>query len=121
LCSLMPGVERLTLSCFMDVDVHGNVQASSLRESVISSRRRFTYEEVESVLKGEDVPNVDSEVKDSLLRMGTLFRTLNARRLKRGALDLSTPEYKVTVDEQGRPLAVVKRERLDSHRLIEEF
>lgn len=121
LCSLMPGVERLTLSCFMDVDVHGKIHESSLKETVIRSRRRFTYDEVELVLKGEDVPNVDPDVKDSVLRMGKLFKTLLGIRLKRGALDMTMPEYRVSVDAQGRPLEVVKRDRLDSHRLIEEF
>ena len=121
LCSLMPNVDRLTLSCFMDIDDRGDVKESSFKETVISSRRRFTYEEVESLLKMREVPNVDPDVKEAVLRMGGLFKTLHEMRLRRGALDLSTPEYKVTVDAQGRPLAVVKQERLDSHRLIEEF
>lgn len=121
LCSLMPNVERLTLSCFMDVDAAGKVLSSTLSESVIRSRRRFTYEEVESVLRGESVANVDADLQETILRMGRLFKALTLLRLKRGALDMTMPEYKVSVDAQGRPVEVVKRQRLDSHRLIEEF
>ncbi|MBI5881890.1 MAG: VacB/RNase II family 3'-5' exoribonuclease [Elusimicrobia bacterium] len=121
LCSLMPDVERLTLSAFMDVDENGRVLASSLAETVIRSRRRFTYEEVESILNGETVSNVDPQVHAVVLRMGTLYKALNHLRAKRGALDMSMPEFKVRVDLRGRPLEVVKRSRLGSHRLIEEF
>ncbi|MBI5210163.1 MAG: VacB/RNase II family 3'-5' exoribonuclease [Elusimicrobia bacterium] len=121
LCSLMPGVERLTLSCFIDLDADGKALASSLEETVIRSRRRFTYEEVEALLHAKSVPDVDPQVHETVLRMGTLYKALNRLRMKRGALDMSMPEYKVRVDARGRPLEVVKRARLGSHRLIEEF
>jgi ribonuclease R len=121
LCSLMPDVERLTLSCFMDVDARGNVRDSSLKETVIRSRRRFAYEEVEDLMKGQAVERVDSQVHETVLRMATLFKALTLQRMRRGALDMMMPEYKVRVDSQGRPVDVVKRPRLGSHRLIEEF
>ncbi len=121
LCSLRPDVERLTLSCFMDVDASGRVRASSLKETVIRSRRRFTYEEVEAVLEGRRVENVDAQVRETVLRMGTLWRAVHVLRMRRGALDMTVPEYAVKVDASGRPLEVVKRARLASHRLIEEF
>ncbi|MBI3504196.1 MAG: VacB/RNase II family 3'-5' exoribonuclease, partial [Proteobacteria bacterium] len=120
LCSLMPGVERLTLSCFMDVDAEGGVRATSLKESVICSRKRFTYEEVEDLLHGRPV-HVDPKTKESVLRMGALYKTLHAARVQRGALDMNNPEYKVRVDPKGVPIEVVQRPRLGSHRLIEEF
>ncbi|HAM36458.1 MAG TPA: ribonuclease R, partial [Elusimicrobia bacterium] len=121
LCSLMPGVDRLTLSCFMDLDAGGNVRDSFLKESVIRSRRRFTYEEVESAMNGGRVADVDAQVRESILRMRTLSRLLTVRRMRRGALDMTVPEFKVVVDAAGRPREVVKRPRLGSHRLIEEF
>ncbi|MFA6004041.1 MAG: VacB/RNase II family 3'-5' exoribonuclease, partial [Elusimicrobiota bacterium] len=121
LCSLMPSVDRLALSCFMDLDANGNVRFSSLKQSVIRSRRRFTYEEVEAAMQGERVLDVDAQVHESILRMRALAKTLTVRRLRKGALDLNSAEFKVVVDAEGRPQAVVKRPRLASHRLIEEF
>ncbi|MEK7858768.1 MAG: VacB/RNase II family 3'-5' exoribonuclease [Elusimicrobiota bacterium] len=121
LCSLMPDVERLTVSCFMDVDAAGKVRDSELKVSVIKSRRRFTYEEVQALINGKSVPNVDPQVGETVLRMWTLCRALTRQRMNRGALDMTNPEYKVRVGPDGRPLDVIKRPRLGSHRLIEEF
>ncbi|OGR46900.1 MAG: hypothetical protein A2X40_02540 [Elusimicrobia bacterium GWC2_65_9] len=121
LCSLRPDVPRLTLTCWVELDARGQVHGSKVEETVIRSRRRFTYEEVQDVLDGKAVERVLPEVRESLLRMGPLAKALTAERLRRGALDLGVPEYQVKTDPEGRPIEVVKRARLDSHRLIEEF
>ncbi len=121
LCSLMPGVPRLTLSAFMDVDHSGTVVKRRLCRSVIRSCRRFTYEEAQSLLDGSAVQGVPPAAAEALSRMGSLAETLYKRRIKRGALDFSLPEYCVETDREGRPLRVTLRPRLQSHRLIEEF
>lgn len=120
LCSLRPHVTRLTLSCVMDVDARGHVTQARLYESAIKSARRFTYEEVEAVLRGAD-DMAPAEVTRDVRRMGELAKVLRARRSERGSLDFDFPEPKVILDAAGRPLSISKRDRLDSHKLIEEF
>jgi ribonuclease R len=121
LCSLVPDQERLTVSVFMDIDHEGNVTHRRMANTVIRSCRRFTYEEVQSLLEGKKVHPVTHEVALTIMQMGGLAEALYRRRVKRGALDFDLPEYKVETDGHGRPLNVSLRARLKSHRLIEEF
>ncbi|MEQ1918780.1 MAG: VacB/RNase II family 3'-5' exoribonuclease [Elusimicrobiota bacterium] len=121
LCSLRPDVPRLTVTCWLELDAHGAPGKVEVQETVIRSCRRFTYEEVQDVVDGKPVERVTPEVKAVVLKMATLAKMLTKVRMKRGALDFMTTEYYVKMDEQGLPLIVVKRPRLDSHRLIEEF
>lgn len=121
LCSLVPNQERLTVSVFMDVNPAGKVVKRRMAVTVIRSCRRFTYEEVQSLLDGERVENVAKPVAEAVKRMGALAKVLYKRRVDRGALDFDLPEYKVVTDEASKPLRVALRPRLASHRLIEEF
>ncbi|MBI4349653.1 MAG: VacB/RNase II family 3'-5' exoribonuclease, partial [Elusimicrobia bacterium] len=121
LCSLRPEVERLTLSCLIDLDSGGRVLGARFVESVIRSWRRFTYEEAQEILEGRRVAGVPPRVHDALRTMGPLALALTRARLRRGALDFTLPEHKVVVAPDGAPLRVEKRPRLASHRLIEEF
>jgi ribonuclease R len=121
LCSLRPDVPRLTMTCWMDMTADGAVHGATVEETVIRSWRRFTYEEVQDVLDGKPVERVKPEVLASLRLMGPLAKALTAWRMRRGALDFATSEYQVKCDESGTPVEVVKRARLDSHRLVEEF
>ncbi len=121
LCSLRPEVPRLTMTCWLDLDEGGAVRGTKVEETAIRSCRRFTYEEVQEVLDGREVARVTPAVRDSVRRMGRLAKAMTAERLRRGALDLAAPEYKVVCGPDGAPIAVEKRSRLDSHRLIEEF
>ena len=121
LCSLRPDVPRLTVTCWLELDAHGAPGRTEIQETVIRSCRRFTYEEVQDILDGKPVERVSPEVKAVVLKMGALAKLLTKVRMRRGALDFMTTEYYVKMDEQGRPLVVLKRPRLDSHRLIEEF
>jgi ribonuclease R len=121
LCSLRPDQLRLTLSCVMDLDASGNVVSSQLLESAIRSARRFTYEEVQAILEGKSAGSDRPEVADAVRRMGALARRLRARRMERGSLDFDFPEAEVTLDEAGRPVDILRRARLESHQLVEEF
>jgi ribonuclease R len=121
LCSLVPDQERLTLSVFMDVNSAGRVAGRRMAATVIRSCRRFTYEEVQTLLEGGKVPAVPKAAAEAVLRMGALAAVLYKRRVDRGALDFDLPEYKVVTDAGGRPVRVALRPRLQSHRLIEEF
>ena len=121
LCSLVPRQERLTMSVFIDLDANGSVKKRRLAETVIRSWRRFTYEEVQTMLEGGRVPDVPRRIEEAVKRMGALTDVLYRRRVQRGALDFNLHEYKVNADPHGRPLGVSLRPRLKSHRLIEEF
>ena len=121
LCSLRPHVPRLTLTCLMDLNSEGEVVHHDIFESVIRSARRFTYEEVESLLKGETALDVSPPVQNAVSRMGRLARQLRDRRFARGSLDFDFPEPYIVVDDQGWPLDARRRERGESHKLIEEF
>jgi ribonuclease R len=121
LCSLRPHVPRLTLTCLMDLDEQGRVVHHELHESVIRSARRFTYEEVEALLQGHAAIDASGPVRGAVLEMGRLARTLRERRAARGSLDFDFPEPYIVVDDRGWPVDARRRERGESHRLIEEF
>jgi len=121
LCSLRPDVPRLTMTCWLELDSKGAPGRADVERTVIRSARRFTYEEVQELLDGKPVPNVTPAVLESVRRMGPLAKALTAARERRGALDFNVPEFQVKTDAKGEPIEVVRRARLDSHRLIEEF
>ncbi len=121
LCSLRPNVARLTLSCVMDIDPHGRVVSHRLMESAIRSAKRFTYEEVDAILKGRGGGNAPPVVAETVRKMGKVARLLRGIRFRRGSLDFDFPEPYVVTDERGWPMDVRRRERLESHRLVEEF
>jgi ribonuclease R len=122
LCSLRPDRVRLTLSCVMDIDREGNVTGARILESAIQSARRFTYDEVEAILTGGAMPeNVTPEIASDVRDMGALARLLRAKRVSRGSLDFDFPEPEVVTGLDGKPLDIRRRERLEAHRLIEDF
>ncbi len=118
-CSLRAGVERLAVSVFLVVDASGAVLDRSFARTVIRSSHRFSYEEVQEVLDGRRA--VGREVDDAIRRLDDLARGVRRRRQERGSLDLDLPEAKVLLDADGEPLDIQRVERLESHRLIEDF
>jgi ribonuclease R len=121
LCSLRPDVVRLTLSCVMDITPDGHVASARILESAIRSARRFTYEEVEAVIQDTPVSNVTPAIAADVREMAALARLLRKNRFGRGSLDFDFPEPDVVTDLKGRPTDIRRRERLESHRLIEDF
>lgn len=121
LCSLRPEQARLTLSCVMDLTSDGTVASYRVFESAIRSVRRFTYEQVDRILKGETLPGLAPDIHDDVREMGRVSKLVRRQRYNRGSLDFDFPEASVKTDPQGRPLDISRRERLESHRLIEDF
>jgi len=115
LCSLRPDVDRLTYSVFMDISPEGAVERYSIGKSVIHSARRFSYEEVQNVIESGK-----GEHADVLIPLFNLSRLLLKRRRKNGSLDFDTGEAKFQFDAEGLPSRIIKKIRLDAHRLIEE-
>ncbi len=121
LCSLRPDTVRLTLSCIMDIGQDGKVGAYRVIESAIRSAKRFTYEGVEDILKGNNPEGLDPLIVADVREMGKLAKFLRDKRFARGSLDFDFPEPDVIIGADGRPTDIRKRERLEAHRLIEDF
>ncbi len=116
ICSLNPGVDRLTYSVIMKIRPTGKVEEYRFAKSVIRSKRRYTYEEVQKIIE-----TGKGDFADLVVEMDKLAKTLTRLRNRAGSIDFDLPEAKFVLDELGRPVEIVKKQRLDSHRLVEEF
>ncbi len=122
ICSLYQGVDRLTLTCEMTIDAKGKVVDSDIYQSVINSRHRLTYDEVQALLDGDEVTAcLYSDIKDDLFSMKRLAEILQHKRDKRGNIEFASKEVAFVQDEQGRVTDVVLQNNSFSHQLIEEF
>jgi ribonuclease R len=119
LCSLRPDRDRLALSVFVEIDTAGRRHGFRFAETVVRSRHRLHYGEVQQALDGTH-PR-EAELQSALETLHDLSRALRRRRLANGALDLDVPEVKAWVDPQGHPIRIERRPHLASHELIEEF
>ncbi len=121
ICSLNEGSDRLTLSCFMEIDQTGKVLSHRIAETMICSRHRLVYDDVTKLLQGdeEQLKRYD-DIAPMLKDLETLAGVLNAKRVKRGSIDFDLDETKIAVDAQGRPVQVGKAERGIANRIIEE-
>ena len=116
-CSLNPGVDRLTHSVFIHFDKHGVVKSARFARSVIRSAHRLTYKQAYAILTS---PPGD-QLGDRLHLAWELAALLRRKRFQHGSLDLDFPEVKVWVDKEGRPVRLERVENDESHQLIEEF
>lgn len=123
ICSLNPGVDRLTLGCEMEIDASGKVVQHEVFEAVIRTTERMTYENVNRILaeKDEQVMQEFDELVPLFQHMETLAEILRRKRFGRGAIDFDFKEAKVLVDEEGKASDVVIVERSVGEKLIEEF
>lgn len=123
ICSLNPGVDRLTLSCVMTIDQNGKVIEHEIFESVINSKERMTYTDVYEIIeeKDEALSSKYAHIVPMLNDMADLAEILRNKRFDRGAIDFDFKESKILVDDEGWPTDVVIMERTVSERLIEEF
>ncbi|HET7225558.1 MAG TPA: VacB/RNase II family 3'-5' exoribonuclease [Candidatus Eisenbacteria bacterium] len=119
ICSLRPDRDRLALSVFATLDRAGEVFAFRFAETVVRSRHRLHYGEVQEALDGHR--RFAAPLQHALETLMMLARGLRARRFQRGALALDVPEVKAWVDADGHPVRIERRPHLESHELIEEF
>jgi ribonuclease R len=115
ICSLKEKVDRLVFSCFVEIDKKGSIVDYEICKSVINSKKRFTYEEVQDILDKQKGKHLDK-----LNEMFELHKILFARRLKEGSLDFESTEVKAEI-ENGLIKSIKPKERLGSMRLIEDF
>ncbi|WP_439699346.1 ribonuclease R [Staphylococcus pseudintermedius] len=123
ICSLNPEVDRLAMSCRMEIDAQGQVVKHEIFESVIHSNARMTYDAVNRIITDKDAATRAQypEIVPMLDLAQTLSQQLIAMRKKRGEIDFDIKEAKVIVNEEGIPKEVVTRERGEGERLIESF
>ncbi len=122
ICSLRPHVERLVLSCTMEIDHQGEIVGYELNEGVIQSAERMTYTDVNAVLEGDPSARQRyAKLAVGFDRMKDLALILNRKRKRRGSIDFDLPEPVIEFDEQGLMRSVARSERNIAHRLIEEF
>jgi ribonuclease R len=117
-CSLRPNEDKLAYSCIMEVNRHGEVVDYDIRETIIHSQQRLTYEEAQQYIDG-GYP--EESVAEHVVRAARLGRTLTKKRMREGSIDFDLLEIKVILDEEGHPIDIVPRHRMESNRLIEEF
>jgi ribonuclease R len=115
-CSLNPGVDRMAFSIFFHITPTGEIKKFEFHKTVIHSKRRFTYEDVQEILntgKGDYIKE--------LRLLDSISTVLREQRFAQGGLDFETEEVRFRLGSKGEPIEVIKKERLGSHRLIEEF
>jgi ribonuclease R len=122
ICSLRPQVDRLVLSCVMEIDPQGEIISYELCQGVIRSAERMTYTAVNAVIEG------DTAARERYLALVPMFELmrdlamiLNRKRQRRGSIDFDLPEPVIEFDELGLMKSVTRSERNIAHRLIEEF
>lgn len=116
LCSLRPNEDRLAFSVMMNIDARGYVKDFRIVESVIRSKRRYTYEEVEKIISGTSDPN--AKILNMMMMLSLVLRH---RREEMGSIDFDMTQPVISLDKNGIPYEVRPHERLDAHRLVEEF
>ncbi len=124
ICSLNEGEDRLAFSCLLELDADGDVTDAAFVKSVIRSRVKGVYSEVNALWDGtanEAVRARYAAVQGALADMRALYEKLAAHRAGRGAMEIESGEAKLILDEDGRCVDVQKRTRGDAERMIEEF
>ena len=121
ICSLNPNVDRLAMSCVMEIDEKGEVVDYEIFESVIKSRIQMTYKKVNSILEKNEIPDGYEEYVDSLMQMKDLAKILRDNKVRKGYIDFDLDESKIIVNEKGEAIDVTLRERGTGEKLIEDF
>jgi len=123
ICSLNAGLDRLALSCFMDIDSKGSVLGHRIAETVIKVDRRMTYTSVAKIVEENDEEECKEyeELVPMFHLMQELAEVLKERRHKRGAINFDFPESKIILDKKGKPIEIKPYERNKATKIIEEF
>lgn len=123
ICSLNPQVDRLTMSCEMEFNEQMKVVKHDIFTSVIRTKERMTYKNVYKILEEEDAELIEryAPLVGDFRLMKELAMKLRAARMRRGAVDFDFEESKIIVDENGKAVDIVKRERTVAEQIIEEF
>lgn len=123
LCSLNEGVDRLALSCEMEVTPAGDVIDHRIFESVICSKHRLIYDDVSDIMEDNNKLLIEKyrDISNDLMVMKELFEILSEKRTKRGSIDFDVDEAYIVLGPDGIPVDVRLASRRTANRVIEEF
>lgn len=121
ICSLNPNVDRLAISCIMEIDQNGNVCDYDIFESIIHSRIQMTYEKVNLIIEKNTVSEGYEEYAVKIRLMHELAQILRKNKENRGYIDFNIDEAKIVVNEKGEAVDIKVRERGEGEKLIEDF
>lgn len=116
ICSLVPGKERLTFSVIFEITKRGRVVDSEICRSIIKSNRRFTYKEAQEILE-----TGEGEYCSEINILNKLAEVLRKKRVREGSFEFFTPEIEFKLDENGKPVNIIKKYLKESNMLVEEF
>jgi ribonuclease R len=116
ICSLVPNEERLTYSVIVEITSRGKIVNYKIQKSIINSKRRFTYEEVQQIIE-----NTDGDFSQDIIELNKIATILRNKRMREGSFDFITPEVKFQLDENGMPVAYTLKVMKESNMLVEEF
>ena len=122
ICSLNPDEDRLVLACIMEYSKLGKLVNYEICEGVINSHHRMTYNKVNKILNGEqELIDEYSDIAPMLKNMEEFSKVLRELRHKKGGIEFDTIEYSFRLNSDGSPKEIIKRERMDAEKLIEDF
>jgi len=121
ICSLNPNVDRLAISCVMEIDANGEVVEYDIFESVIKSNIQMTYKKVNAILEKNEIAEGYEPFVEKLHLMSELADILRKNKVNKGYIDFDIDEAKIITDEKGEAIDVVLRERGTGEKLIEDF
>jgi ribonuclease R len=121
LCSLHEGVERACLAVAMRIDVEGNKLSHEFHRGLMKSQASFNYEEVQAAMDGAPNDKTAPMVSDVIRPLYAAYAALKKARARRQPLELDLPERQIVLDDDGKVTSVNFKDRLDAHKLIEEF
>lgn len=121
ICSLNPYVDRLTLSCVMEITPNGELVDFDFVDCLINSKKAMTYEDVNEILENGNVPEDYEEFVDNLQLMEKLARKLEKRKLRRGYVDLGNHEVNIEMGPEGKPVNISEKKTGIAEKIIENF
>ncbi len=116
LCSLSEGDEKLAFSAIFEINPHAKVLSKWFEKSVIKSAKRFTYESAQEILNAKTGQHFEE-----LNTLNKIAKLLRREKFQKGAIDFEQEEIAFELDEAGKPIKIYKKQRLDTHKLVEEY
>lgn len=117
LCSLNPNEDKYTFSAVFKMNNNGDVLDKWFGRTIIHSDKRFTYEEANDIIVGKK----EGPYKRELTKLNEIAKKLENKKFLGGAINFETDEVKFVLDEKGKPVSVYRKQRLDTHKLVEEY
>ncbi|MFA6536109.1 MAG: ribonuclease R [Candidatus Paceibacterota bacterium] len=116
LCSLNPKEDKLAFGAVFVIDDKARITEKWFGKTIINSDKRFTYEEAQETIDGKK-----TDYREELLTLNRLGKIMREEKFRKGAIDFEQDEVKFELDKTGKPIRIYKKQRLDAHKLVEEF